>query len=86
MYELIKKIVFIAIERELTLSISQGLDYDPTEVTCEKGTTFEIDNNFLFIDERYSLWKDDKDESKGKEYHKNMHVIRLSDIVYIGEA
>jgi len=86
MSKLIKKIIDEAIKKDLTLSISQGLDYDFTEVSCGKGTTFEMDDTFLFIEEHYFLLKDSEDESKGETEHTNLHLLRLADIVYIGEA
>lgn len=86
MTKLIEKFLNKAIEKGDSISVSQGLDYDPTEIACEKGTVFEMDDTFLFIEEHYFLWKDDKDHEKGQDEHILFHLIRIADIVYIGNA
>ncbi len=85
MRNLLAKVLSKSIEKEQEISICHSLE-DPTEVACEKGTTFEIDENYLFLEEHYSLWNDSGDHSKGKEEHVVFHLFRIADIQYIGAA
>lgn len=75
-------------ELEYTINIYSKTQEDPLEVVME-GATFEIDESFLFIHEKYEIPYTAEEAGNGKariDKYNNFHCLSLSDIAYIGEA
>ena len=78
MKRLLAKIISKAATDAETIGITLRDDEDPIELCLEKGSSFEIEGDFLYIEE-HNILEDGKLQIL-------THLIRISDITYIGEA